>query len=98
MKATPIVIEPAAEQDIYQAIDFYEQKSRGAAKHFRDDLVAVIETILFFPRAAAIAFGNIRLKPMRRFPYVIGYVLLEEVVHVIGVQHGGLGWDAFKMP
>jgi plasmid stabilization system protein ParE len=92
----PIVIEPEAKSDIRAARDYYSDKGDQASDRLRDDLTQIFELLSRHPEAVAVAFGRTRLKPMRYFPYVSGYIYFEGVVHVTGVQYGGLGWDEFE--
>ena len=96
MNRVPIVIEPEAKSDIRVARDYYSDKSDQTSERFRDELTQVLDLLSRHPEAVAVAFGSTRLKPMRYFPYVIGYIYFEGVVHVTGVQYGGLGWDEFE--
>ncbi len=97
MSTVRVIIEPAAKQDIRAARDDYADKGERACDHFRDELLRNFDLISRHPEAVAIAFGRTRLKAMHQFPYVIGYVFHNGIVHVTGVQHGGLGWDAFEL-
>jgi plasmid stabilization system protein ParE len=92
----PVVIEPEAKSDIRAARDYYFDKGDNTSERFRDELTQVFDLLSRHPEAVAVAFGRTRLKPMRYFPYVIGYVYFEGVVHVTGVQYGGLGWYEFE--
>ena len=92
----PIVIEPTAKSDIRNARDYYSDKGENTSERFRDELTQVFDLLSRHPEAVAVAFGRTRLKPMRNFPYIIGYIYFEGVVHVTGVQYGGLGWDEFE--
>ena len=96
MTLASIIIEPAAKQDILEARDYYTSKGELASEHFRDELSRIFKLLAQHPEAVAVAFGRTRLKPMRRFPYVIGYIFHEREVHVTGVLHGGMGWDIFQ--
>ncbi len=96
MNRVPIVIEPAAKSDIRAARDYYSDKGQFTSERFRDELTQAFDLLSRHPEAVAIAFGSTRLKPMRYFPYVIGYIYFEGVVHVTGVQYGGLGWEEFE--
>ncbi len=95
MNRVPIVIEPEAKSDIGAARDYYSDKGEHTSERFRDELTQVLDLLSRHPEAVAVAFGRTRLKPMRCFPYIIGYIYFEGVVHVTGVQYGGLGWDEF---
>jgi len=91
-----IVIESAAKSDIRAARDYYFDKGEQTSERFRDELTQVFDLLSRHPEAVSVAFGRTRLKPMRYFPYIIGYIYFEGVVHVTGVQFGGLGWDEFE--
>lgn len=96
MIEAPVVIEQDAKQDIRNARDYYADKGENTSSDFRDELSLTFDFFARHPEAVAIAFGRTRLKPMRQFPHVIGYIYHEDVIHVTGVQYGGLGWDAFR--
>ena len=95
MSVARVVVEPDAKQDIRNARDYYSEKSEALSADFKDELIKTFDLFSRHPEAVAVAFGSTRLKPMRRFPYVIGYVYRNGVVHVTGVRFGGLGLDAF---
>jgi plasmid stabilization system protein ParE len=92
----PVVVEPAAKSDIRAVRDYYSDKGLFTSERFRDELIQAFDLVSLHPEAVAIAFGSTRLKPMRYFPYVIGYIYCEGVVHVTGVLYGGLGWEEFE--
>ena len=97
LRSVPVVIEPAAKHDIRAARDYYSDKGEGTSERFRDELNRNFDLFSRYSEATAIAFGRTRLKSMRQFPYVLGYVFLNGIVHVTGVQHGGLGWSEFEL-
>ncbi|MFG0255352.1 MAG: type II toxin-antitoxin system RelE/ParE family toxin [Rhodopirellula sp. JB053] len=96
MSVARVVVEPGAKQDIRNARDYYSDKGEALSDDFRDELTRIFDLLAQYPEAVAVAFGSTRLKPMRQFPYVIGYVYHDGVVHVTGVHFGGIGWDAFE--
>lgn len=96
MNRVPIFIEPEAKSDIRLARDYYSDRGKNTAERFMDELGRVFDLLSRHPESVAVAFGSTRLKPMRCFPYVIGYIYLEGMVHVTGVQYGGLDWDEFE--
>ena len=96
MNRVSIVIEQEAKSDIRVARDYYSDKGELTSDRFRDELTQVFDLLSRHPEAVAIAFGSTRLKPMRYFPYVIGYIFYDGVLHVTGVQYGGSGWAEFE--
>ena len=97
MNNAQVIIEPEAKQDIRDARDYYYDKGEDSSARFREELNRNFDLFSRHPESAAIAFGQTRLKSMRQFPYVIGYIFFNGVVHVTGVQHGGLGWTEFEL-
>ncbi len=95
MKPNRLFIEPDAKQDILAARDHYVEISSKISERFFEELEQNFRLFTEFPEAVAIAIGRTRLKPMRQFPYVIGYILHADEIHVTGVQHGALGLAAF---
>lgn len=96
MSTARVIIEQGAKHDIRAARDYYADRGENTVSDFLNELIRTFDFFARHPEATAIAFGCTRLKPMRQFPYVIGYVLHNGIVYVTGVQHGGLGWDAFR--
>ncbi len=96
MNRARIVIESAAKSDIRAARDYYFDKGEQTCERFRDELTQVFDLLSRHPEAVSVAFGRTRLKRMRYFPYIIGYIYFEGAVHITGVQFGGLGWDEFE--
>ena len=81
-ESSPIVIEPEAKSDIRAARDYYSDKGDQTSDRFRDELTQIFELLSRHPEAVAVAFGRTRLKPMRYFPYVIGYIYFAGVAVV----------------
>ena len=96
MSVARIVVEPLAKQDIREARDWYSEKGQGLSELFRDELIAVFDFIAREPLGATTAFGQTRLKPMHRFPYVIGDIYHQGIVHITGVRHGRQQMSAFS--
>lgn len=80
MNRVRVVIEPEAKSDIRLGRDYYSDKGAHTTERFRDELTQVFDLRSRHPESVAVAFGRTRLKPMRHFPYVIGYIYLEGVV------------------
>ncbi|MFM8251820.1 MAG: type II toxin-antitoxin system RelE/ParE family toxin [Planctomycetota bacterium] len=96
MTRVRIIIEPEAKSDIRAARDYYRDKGERVAKRFQNELIELLDLLSQHPESVAIAFGRTRLKSMRFFPYVIGFIYCEQAIHVTGVQYGGLGWGEFR--
>jgi plasmid stabilization system protein ParE len=83
-----IVLRPAAEADLLQARDWYEQETSALAKEFADAFEEMIARIEAMPELYVVVLKNIRRGKLRRFPYLIYYTVLSDRIEVIGVLHG----------
>jgi len=85
--AVKLVIVPEAEQDLAEAYAWYEQRRTGLGEEFLGCVDACIEVLSRSPRIYAVIHENYRRALVRRFPYVIFYEYLDEVVTVYSVFH-----------
>ncbi len=83
----PLLIEPEAESDLYDAQSYYEHQQEGLGLDFLLCFEAAIEAISERPRSFPVVAKRTRRTLMKRFPYSILFVDLPEVVAVIGVFH-----------
>ncbi|WP_084399445.1 hypothetical protein [Pseudotamlana agarivorans] len=76
--AFELIIEPDAEIEIYDAIDWYESKQVGLGEEFYNYLGGYFETLksgyVDFPIKRKPVFREL---PLKRFPYVIIYEKLK---------------------
>ena len=83
-----LFIRQQARADLVEAFRWYEARSVGLGREFlraaREALVAVERDPAQFP----VAIDDIRKLRLRRFPYVVYYVVLPRHVSVIAVMHG----------
>ncbi len=83
-----LLLEPEAEAEFLEAARWYESRRSALGGEFR----ASVETILGFievaPERFPVALRDIRKARVPRFPYVVYYVPLPDVVSVIAIIHG----------
>jgi plasmid stabilization system protein ParE len=84
----PVLIRRAAELDVAGIEDWYEGQEPGLGREFRDAVGAVITRIGESPFAYPERYRGARRALLRRFPYVIWYRALENVVVVLACVHG----------
>ncbi|MBT9159660.1 MAG: type II toxin-antitoxin system RelE/ParE family toxin [Dehalococcoidia bacterium] len=60
---------PAAEQELNEAVDYYNQAQDGLGLQFAKEIYAAIQNILAFPRAWTPLSENTRRCLVNRFPY-----------------------------
>ncbi len=83
-----LILKPKAKQDIVDATCFYSALN----SHLGDDFLLAIgegfERIQSSPELFAKRFREIRQLRLRRFPYVVSYILEEKRIYVLAVIHG----------
>ncbi|MFY0674606.1 MAG: type II toxin-antitoxin system RelE/ParE family toxin [Bacteroidia bacterium] len=73
-------------QDAY---DWYESKQAGLGDKFLDDLEDCKNSICSFPLKHRIVKKQIRLVLMNRFPYLVYFEILDDIIHIIAIVYGG---------
>ena len=68
--------------------DWYEEQQPGLGHEFRDMADAVIARIADNPLAYPERYRGARRALLRRFPYVVWYRALEDLVIVLACVHG----------
>lgn len=76
-----------ARVDLAEAFHWYEQRRNGLGYEFTRALRSTLQVIENNPEQYPIAVDDIRKAPLRRFPYVVYYVVLPAGVSVIAVMH-----------
>ena len=82
-----LVVRPLAEQDLVDAQKWYEEQQPGLGEGFRITVDGLISRILERPRLYPEVYRKVRRAVMRRFPYLLYYILTDDVVVVIGCLH-----------
>lgn len=81
-----LIIEPEAQLEIYDAIDWYESRQKGLGEVFYNYLDGYFETLknhhVDFPIKRKPVFREL---PLKRFPYVIIYEKAEDTIIVYSV-------------
>jgi len=82
-----LIIRSCAEQDIAQAVNWYEENATGLGSRFVLSLDATLHSILRNPEAFPKVYKDIRRALLLRFPYGIFYLIDENKIIVIAVYH-----------
>ncbi len=91
-----LVILPEAEADLDEAYRWYENQRCGLGGEFIVYVEAVFERICETPELHAVVYRTLRQTLVKRFPYVVCYVLDEDRVDVVAVFHGHRDPTAWK--
>lgn len=84
---TAVTILDEAEDELLEAIEYYEGKSPGLGLDFAKEVKASVELIRHFPEACALREDGTRRCLTRRFPYIIVYLSHEGRVWVVAIAH-----------
>jgi plasmid stabilization system protein ParE len=82
----PLYLRDAALIDLQEAFD-YEERRPGLGPEFIQAVHARFEQIEVNPEHHPFAVDDVRQAPLRRFPYVVYYVVLADTISVIAVMH-----------
>lgn len=83
----PIIIKPEAEADLYMARTWYDKQLSGLGNHFLDEISSAFEEIQKWPLLSPIIINEVRLKLLKRFPYLLLYRVDESQLTIIAVYH-----------
>ena len=82
----PVIINPLAEEDLADAISWYNQKA-GLGDNFLAAVNECIERIGAHPQLYAKIFGEVRRAGVRRFPYGVFYRIDAQQITVVAIYH-----------
>jgi plasmid stabilization system protein ParE len=80
-------ILPEARQELFDAVDYYEQKQLGLGKRFYTEIVEICSMILEHPLLWREQNASFRRTNCPVFPYYIAYFIRENVIVVAAVAH-----------
>lgn len=76
-----------AEEELLQAIDYYENQSNGLGTQFADEFYKNLNHILIYPKAWPEITDGIRRKLLVKFPFGILYSIHNESIYIIAIAH-----------
>lgn len=82
-----ILITPEAELDLEDAFNWYEQQISGLGSEFIRVVDASFSAIQINPFAYPIIHQEVRRKLIRKFPYGLLYVIIDDNISIIGCFH-----------
>jgi toxin ParE1/3/4 len=84
----PATLHEDAEAELREALDYYAGQRPGLDGEFRREFEAALERVRGNPLAYAVEDdAGVRYCPLRRFPYTLAYVDLEDRIWVAAVAH-----------
>jgi plasmid stabilization system protein ParE len=91
-----LVYHPDAEEELLDAVRFYQRRVTGLGERFLREFDAAISRIQAAPDRWAMVEGDIRRYLMRRFPYAIYYRHEEDCLRILVVKHHSRHPDYWK--
>lgn len=82
-----LFVRKVARTDIAKAFQWYEERGIGLGREFLGALRVALGAIERAPEQFLIAVDDIRKARLRRFPYLIYFVVLARHISVIAVMH-----------
>ncbi len=82
-----LIVKPSAEQDATHAANWYKEKRKGLGDEFLFALEAKINEIQRNPTHFQTVYKNIRRALTKRFPYGIFFIIEDDTVYVLAIQH-----------
>ena len=82
-----VVFYPDARQELFDAIQFYEQQLPGLGILFFKEISDAINLIRLYPEAHQLITTRTRKCPLRKFPYLVLYGIIDDTIVVSAVAH-----------
>ena len=92
----PLIVNPEAESDLAVASLYYEQQRTGLGREFLDCVDEVFAKLQANPWLFAETYKSVRQTLVRRFPFVVCYMIENGRVYVIAVFHGRRDPNSWK--
>jgi toxin ParE1/3/4 len=82
-----VLFSEAAETDVADAVDWYEQRAPGLGADLVSEIDAVVQRIGSKPEQFPLVHKEVRRALLRRFPYAIFFRALDTHLQVIACFH-----------
>lgn len=82
-----LIVRTDAEEDVAAGYSWYEEQRRGLGAEFLEELSSTIAAIELNPLQFRRLNPIMRRALVRRFPYGIDFIVLNELLFVIAVTH-----------
>ncbi|MGI8654261.1 MAG: type II toxin-antitoxin system RelE/ParE family toxin [Pyrinomonadaceae bacterium] len=82
-----IIVRPEAAREVQEAFDWYQEKTEGLGLEFLRAADACLAGIQRSPFASPMMYQEIRRALLRKFPYILFYIVKEEQIIVLACFH-----------
>ncbi len=80
-----VILSPNAIDDIQKGIDYYKEIDISLGKRFYDAIKSTMNELSRFPNYQ-IKYKNVRVRAVKRFPYLMHFIIEDNKVIVYGVR------------
>lgn len=92
----PLIVRPDAEADINDICDYLESQQPGLCARFEARLADVFGRIENMPELFGKIWQDVRAVRLKKFRYVVYYVVFSDRVEVLAVMHGSRDQSAWQ--
>ena len=92
----PVILRPAADADIQATHDELEQVLAGLGGRFVARVREVLDRIEAMPEMYGLVWQDVRAARLKKFRYLIYYVVFSDRVEVLAVMHGSQDAPAWQ--
>lgn len=85
MSSLTLMLSREAELDIDEAVKYYDSVSQGLGLEFVNVIDKYFTQILQVPTASAVQYDQVRVKPVKVFPFTIHYTISGPNIIVLRV-------------
>ena len=90
--ATPLLIEPEADQELEEAAVRYDEERSGLGRRFLNEVAVTLDRVGRLPQAGApVPFvpADLRARraPVKSFPYHVVYLVEDGAIRVLAFAH-----------
>ncbi len=78
---------PEAQNELYQTVDFYEERQKNLGLEFLVEVYSSIQRIIEFPAAFPILSKNTRKCLTNRFPFALIYQIKQDAIFIVAITH-----------
>jgi toxin ParE1/3/4 len=83
----PVSIHIEAEADFNDALAYLENQRFGLGGEFRRDFETALQRVRLNPQNYAEEDEGVRFCPLRKFPYTLVYMELDDRIWVVAISH-----------
>jgi plasmid stabilization system protein ParE len=92
----PVILRPTADADVQAIHDELEQVQHGLGNRFVARVRDVLERIESMPGMYGVVWQDVRAARLKKFRYLVYYVVFADRVEVLAVMHGSRDAPAWQ--